>query len=230
METSDGLDNSRIIENSIVSYEEFTRDQKFTNLEAEAQKILQSLLAKLQTQVELMTTEHGILRPTERIYVKLVKAFLEAGKIKDLAHFLIKAEKEDSLVSHDGLALGHAINLCISLGWLDQAHDLLDEMRLAGVRASSSVYASLLKAYIEANQAGEVTALLRDARNAGVQLDSSCYEALIQSRVIREDTQGALHLFKAMKEAKIPRTGHQEFEMLVKGCAENREAGMMAKL
>ncbi|KAJ0048938.1 hypothetical protein Pint_17062 [Pistacia integerrima] len=227
---SDGLDNSRIIENSIVSYEEFTRDRKFTNLDAEAKRILQTLLAKLQTRVELITTEHGILRPTERIYVKLVKAFLEVGKTKDLARFLIKAEKEDSLVSHDDLALDHVINLCISLGWLDQAHDLLDEMRLAGVRASSSVYASLLKAYIEANRAGEVTALLRDARNAGVQLDSSCYEALIQSRVIQEDTQGAFHLFKEMKEAKIPRTGHQEFERLVKGCAENREAGMMAKL
>ncbi|KAJ0105094.1 hypothetical protein Patl1_19617 [Pistacia atlantica] len=227
---SDGLDNSRIIENSIVSYEEFTRDRKFTSLDAEAKRILQTLLAKLQTQVELITTEHGILRPTERIYVKLVKAFLEAGKTKDLAHFLIKAEKEDSLVSHEDLALDHVINLCISLGWLDQAHDLLDEMRMAGVRASSSVYASLLKAYIEANRAAEVTALLRDARNAGVQLDSSCYEALIQSRVIQEDTQGAFHLFKEMKEAKIPRTGHQEFERLVKGCAENREAGMMAKL
>lgn len=227
---SDGFDGSRIIEISIVSYEEFTRDRKFTYLEAEVKRILETLLSKLQTQVELITTEHGILRPTERTYIKLVKAFLEAGKTKDLTHFLIRVEKEDSLVSHDDLALDHVINLCISLGWLDQAHDLLDEMRLAGVRASSSVYASLLKAYIEANRAGEVTALLRDAHIAGVQLDSSCYEALIQSQVIQKDTQGALHLFKEMKEAKIPRTGHQEFEMLVKRCAENCEAGMMAKL
>ncbi|KAK9281083.1 hypothetical protein L1049_003976 [Liquidambar formosana] len=188
------------------------------------------LLDKLQMQAELITTERGILQPTERIYVKLVKAFLEAGKTKDLAEFLIKAEKEDSPVSADNSALVHVINSCISLGWLDQAYDLLDEMRLAGVRTGSSVYASLLKAYCKENRAGEVTSLLRDVRKAGIQLDSSCYEALIQSRVLQKDTQGALHLFKEMKEAKIPKASDQGFETLVKGCQEGGEAGFMAKL
>lgn len=224
------LENSGIIENHILSYEDFTKDRKFVALEAEVKRVLQTLLGMLQKQVELITTEHGILQPTEKIYIKLVKAFLEAGKTKELTHFLIKAEKENLQVSHDDAALGHVITLCISLGWLDQAHDLLDEMHLAGVRASSSVYASLLKAYIEANRPREVTALLRDARSAGIQLDASCYEALLRSKIVQKDTPGALHLFKEMKESKIPRSGHQEFEMLVKGCAQNHEAGLMAKL
>lgn len=224
------LENSGIIENHILSYEDFTKDRKFVALEAEVKRVLQTLLGMLQKQVELITTEHGILQPTEKIYIKLVRAFLEAGKTKELTHFLIKAEKENLQVSHDDAALGHVITFCISLGWLDQAHDLLDEMRLAGVRASSSVYASLLKAYIEANRPREVTALLRDARSAGIQLDASCYEALLRSKIVQKDTPGALHLFKEMKESKIPRSGHQEFEMLVKGCAQNHEAGLMAKL
>ncbi|KAJ4727438.1 Pentatricopeptide repeat-containing protein [Melia azedarach] len=188
----DDLENNQLIQNHIMSYEEFTKDRNFVNIEAEAKRVLQTLLSKLQTQVELITTEHGILQPTEKIYVKLVKAFLEAGKTKDLAHFLIKAEKEDSLVSHDDSALGHVITLCISLGWLDRAHDLLDEMRLAGIQAAM--------------------------------------RTLMRSRIVQKDTPGALYLFKEMKEAKIPRSGHQEFEMLAKGCAENREAGLMAKL
>lgn len=229
-EKSDASANDILIKNHILSYEEFTRDRKFSNLESEAKTILQSLLAKLQTQVELITTEHGILQPTEKIYAKLVKAFLEASQTRGLAHFLIQAEKEDSLFSKDESASTDVINLCISLGWLDRAHDLLDEMRLAGHRTSSSVYSALLKAYIKENRTGEVTALLRDARNAGIQLDSSCYEALMKSRVIQKDTQGALHLYKEMKEAKIPRSGHQDFEMLVKGCGESREAGLMKKL
>lgn len=224
------LENSGIIENHILSYEDFTKDRKFVALEAEVKRVLQTLLGMLQKQVELITTEHGILQPTEKIYIKLVRAFLEAGKTKELTHFLIKAEKENLQVSHDDAALGHVITFCISLGWLDQAHDLLDEMHLAGVRASSSVYASLLKAYIEANRPREVTALLRDARSAGIQLDASCYEALLQSKIVQKDTPGALHLFKEMKESKIPRSGHQEFKMLVKGCAQNHEAGLMAKL
>lgn len=216
--------------NQLLSYEEIFKDRKLMKLEAQAKELLNSLLVKLQRQVDLITTERGILQPTERIYVKLVKAFLEAGKIKGLVEFLIKAEKEDSPVSTDNSALVHVINSCISLGWLDQAHDLLDEMRLAGATTGSSVYASLLKAYCKENRPGEVTSLLRDARKAGVQLDASCYEALIQSRVIDEDTQGALNLFKEMKEARIPRTGHQEFDPLVKGCAEIGESGLMGKL
>ncbi|XWS46856.1 hypothetical protein CRYUN_Cryun14cG0104000 [Craigia yunnanensis] len=225
-----GSHNNNLIENQIISYDEFSRDRNFVKLGNEAKEVLLSLLAKLQTQVELITTERGILQPTEKIYVKLVKAFLEGGKIKDLAQFLIKAEKEDSPVSNDDSTLVHVIKSCISLGWLDQAHDLLDEMRFAGVRTGSSVYASLLKAYCKANRPGEVTSLLRDAQKAGIQLDSSCYDTLIQSRVLQQDTQGALHLFKEMKEAKVPRGGNQEFERLVKGCAGNGEAGLMAKL
>ncbi|THG02811.1 pentatricopeptide repeat-containing protein At1g03100, mitochondrial [Camellia sinensis] len=227
---TDELENGRLGQCHSISFEDFSRDRKFLKLEAEAKELLGILLVKLQRQVELITTERGILQPTERIYVKLVKAFLEAGMTKDLAEFLIKAEKEDSPVSIDDSVLVHVINLCISLGWLDQAHDLLDEMRLAGVKTGSSVYASLLKAYCKANRAGEVSSLLRDARKAGIQLDSSCYEALMQSRVLQKDTQGALNLFKEMKEAKLPRVDHQEFEMLVKGCAESGEAGLMAKL
>ncbi|KAK9281337.1 hypothetical protein L1049_004236 [Liquidambar formosana] len=227
---SDSLENPGSIGSPSISFEDFSRDRNFIKLEAEAKAILHMLLDKLQMQVELITTERGILQPTERIHVKLVKAFLEAGKTKDLAEFLIKAEKEDSPVSADNSILAHVINSCISLGWLDQAYDLLDEMHLAGVRTGSSVYASLLKAYCKENRAGEVTSLLRDVRKAGIQLDSSCYEALIQSRVLQKDTQGALHLFKEMKEAKIPKACHQGFEMLVKGCQEGGEAGLMAKL
>ncbi|CAL0299381.1 unnamed protein product [Lupinus luteus] len=224
------LENKKSISNSILSYQEFSKDRNFLKLEAESKTVLGSLLAKLQMQVDLITTEHGILQPTETIYVKLVKAFLEVGKTKDLAAFLLEAERIDSPFSNDNSALVHVINSCILLGWLDQAHDLLDEMRLAGVRTGSSVYSSLLKAYCRANRAADVTSLLRDARKAGIQLDSSCYDAMIQSRVLEQDTQGALQLFKEMKEARIPKANRQDSVVLGKGGAETDEAGMMTKL
>ncbi|KAG2267472.1 hypothetical protein Bca4012_038728 [Brassica carinata] len=216
--------------NSMIPYEEFVRDRKFLKLEAEAKEVLGSLLAKLHVQVELITSERGVLQPTEEIYVKLAKAFLESGKMKELAEFLLKAEHEDSPVSSDNSMLVNVTNACISLGMLDQAHDLLDEMRMAGVRTGSSVYSSLLKAYCKTNRTREVTALLRDAQKAGIQFDSSCYEALIQSQVIQNDTHGALNVFKEMKEAKIQRGGNQQFEKLLKGCEGNAEAGLMSKL
>ncbi|OVA15524.1 Pentatricopeptide repeat [Macleaya cordata] len=229
-EKSDRVQSAALVGSPTPSYEEFCKDRYFTGLEAEAKEILDTLLAKLQMRVELVASERGVLQPTERIYAKLVKAFLEAGKVKELAEFLIKADREDSPVSSENSAVVHVINACISLGWLDQAHDLIDEMRFAGVRIGSSVYSSLLEAYCKANRPVEITSLLRDARKAGVQLNSSCYEALIQSRVLQKDNQGALHLFKEMKESKISKSSHQEFDMLVGSCAESGEAGLMTKL
>ncbi|KAG8390714.1 hypothetical protein BUALT_Bualt01G0112200 [Buddleja alternifolia] len=229
---SDGPNNPALLQKHVLllPYEDFCRDRNCLRLEAEAKQLLDGLIVKLQRQVELITTERGILKPTERTFVKLVKAFLEAGKTKDLAEFLIKAEKEDSPVSADNSVLVYVINSCISLGWLDQAHDLLDEMRIAGIRTSSTVYNSLLKAYHKENRMGEVTSLIRDARKAGIQLDAISYEALIESRVLEKDTEMALNLFKEMKEAKIPKGGHQEFDKLVKSSAEGNEAGLMSKL
>ncbi|XP_077213168.1 pentatricopeptide repeat (PPR) superfamily protein [Tasmannia lanceolata] len=229
-EKSDVSDKLKLIECPAPSFVEFSSDRKFSRLEAEANELLDLLLAKLQMRVELVTSEQGILLPTERIYAKLVKAFLEADKVSELAAFLIRADKEDAPVSTENSSVVHVINACILLGWLDQAHDLLDEIRFAGVRIGSSVYSSLLKAYCKANRPREITSLLKEAQKAGVQLDSTCYEALIESRVLQKDTHGALHLFKDMKEAKLSKTGHREFEMLVKGCAASGEAGLMGKL
>lgn len=227
---SDKPETPVLLPNHFLSYDDFFRDIKFLRLEAETKELLDSQVAKLQGRVELVTTERGILRPTERTYVKLVKAFLEAGKMKDLVEFLIKAEKEDSPVSVDNSILVYVIQSCISLGWLDQAHDLLDEMRLAGIRTSSSLYNSLLKAYHNENRIGEVKSLIRDARRAGIQLDAGSYEVLIQSQVLEKDTTSALNLFKEMKEAKIPRNGQQEFDKLVKRSTEGEEARLMSSL
>lgn len=47
-----------------------------------AKDLRRYLLRKLQGQKELITSELGTLQPIERIYEKLVKAFLEAGKSK----------------------------------------------------------------------------------------------------------------------------------------------------
>ncbi|XP_021764386.1 pentatricopeptide repeat-containing protein At1g03100, mitochondrial-like [Chenopodium quinoa] len=215
---------------SFMSFEDFSRDRNFICMEGEAKKILVTLLLQLQKQTELIVTERGILQPTEKTYVKLAKAFLDAGKIKDLAEFLIKVEKEDSLSSVNDSPLADVINSCISLGWLDQAHDLLDEVRFAGIKTSSSVYSSLLKAYCKEKMLKEVTSLLREVRTAGIQLDASCYEALMQAKVLQRDTQGALNLFKEMKEAKVPRASHKEYEVLSGSCAKSGEAGFMAKL
>ncbi|XP_020104522.1 pentatricopeptide repeat-containing protein At1g03100, mitochondrial isoform X2 [Ananas comosus] len=224
-------EDQRLFSNSPApTYVLFAKDRNFSKLEAEAKELLSLLSDKLQGQVELVKSDHGILHPTEKMYAKLVSAFLEGDRISELAAFLVRASKEDSPVSIESSTVVQVINACISLGLLEQAHDLLDEMRFSGIRVGSSVYSSLLKAYCKENRHEEIKALLKEARQAGIQLDSSCYEALIQSKVHQNDSSGALHLFKEMRESNLPRSGYREFENLVDGGGDGAETCLMAKL
>ncbi|CAA6667194.1 unnamed protein product [Spirodela intermedia] len=201
------------------SFTDFTRDRKFLRLDAEVKALLRHLSDKLQAQAELVKVECGILHPSEKIYAKLVRAFLEAGKIDDLAAFLIKVNNEESPVSRENSVVVQVVDACITMGLLEPAHDLLDELRFHGVRVSSSVYSSLLKAYCR-----------EDAQKAGLQLDSSCYESLIQARVHQKNIAGALHLFREMKESSLLRSGQEDFEQLLEGCAGNGKPSLMSRL
>ncbi|KAF9607111.1 hypothetical protein IFM89_032227 [Coptis chinensis] len=106
LKKSDVLKQPIFVESSDLSYEEFCRDRNYVGLEAEANETLDLLLENLQKRVELVTSECGILQPTEKIYAKLVKSFFEAGKVKELAEFLIKANKEDVPVAIENSTSG----------------------------------------------------------------------------------------------------------------------------
>ncbi|EEC66971.1 hypothetical protein OsI_33631 [Oryza sativa Indica Group] len=226
-----GSSNKSVCTDSqMLNYISFFKDKSFARLELDARELLKLLSDKLQEQVGLVKSEYGILYPTETMYAKLVKAFLEANKISALASFLVKASKEDSPVSVESSFVVQVINACISLGWLEQAHDLLDEMRFSGIRVGSTIYSSLLKAYCkEGHHEDDIAALLKDAQQAGIQLDPSCYEDLIQSRAHHNNTTGALNLFKELKSLNILKAGQNEFEMLVQGC-NNNGAALTTKL
>ncbi|KAG6496695.1 pentatricopeptide repeat-containing protein At1g03100, mitochondrial-like isoform X1 [Zingiber officinale] len=224
------LDKFNLIENLAPLYFDFTKDQSFSRLEAEAKESLNLLSEKLQAKVELVKSEQGILQPTEKMYAKLVNSLLEADKISGLASFLIKASKEGAPVFLEKSAAVQVINSCISNGLLKQAHELLDEMRFSGIRVGSSMYSSLLKAYCKINRHAEALTLLNDARQAGIQLDSSCFDALIQSWTHQDNSGDALHIFKEMKKSNISRSTHGSFETLVEGCTRGGEAGQMVKL
>lgn len=214
------------------SFEEFSKDADFLKLGHEAKNIIQGMQSRMQAKAQLVKSEHGILYPTEKIYAKLVRSFLEADRMADLAKFLIDASKLDTLVSNDKSVVVQVINACVLLRLLDQAHDLIDEMRFHGVRIGSSVYVSLLKAYCKDSRLGEVKALLKDARKAGIQLDSSCYDALIQSHADHKDLASALSLFKEMNDSNVTRSSHRDFEMVVEESNNGKsdEATLMTTL
>lgn len=230
IEGLDSINKFELVKSRAPSYAEFSMDRNFSRIAEEAKESLLLISEKLKNNSQFVRSQSGILHPTEKIYAKLVRCFLETNKISDLASFLVKVSKEEPHVSIENSAVVQVILACISLNLLDQAYDLLDEMNISGVRVGSSIYTSLIKAYCKENRQGEVESLLKDARKAGVQIDASCYESLIKSNMHCNNTSRALHMFKEMKESAVSKSGHEDFEKLVEGCGNNSEANLMSKL
>lgn len=212
-----------------LSFKEFCKLKSSARFSYHVKDLLAYLSKEVGNQVKLVRSEHGILHPTEKLYAKLVRAFLDAGNITELANFLVKASKEEAPISNENSAIVQVINTLIHLELLEQAHDLLDEIRFNGIPVSSSVYCSLLKAYCKGNRILEITGLLKDAHKTGVQLDSSCYEALIQLRAHNQDISGALHLFNEMKGTglKLKHLNREKLQVEFAGCDE---ASLMTEL
>ncbi|RVW18061.1 Pentatricopeptide repeat-containing protein [Vitis vinifera] len=85
---------------------------------------------------------------------------------KALAKLIIAYKRDGGLISD-------VIDACIQLGWLETAHDILDDMELAGAPASSITYMSLLTAYYKGKMVREAKALLKQMRKAGLIVDLS---------------------------------------------------------
>ncbi|KAJ6706060.1 hypothetical protein OIU79_010670 [Salix purpurea] len=65
------------------------------------------------------------------------------------------------------------ISACIHLGWLEMAHDILDDMDAAGAPVGSTLHMALLTAYYSREMFKEAKALLRQMRKAGFVEDLS---------------------------------------------------------
>ena len=205
-------ENVNALKSQPLTFLEFIGDGRFRMLDDESRAVLRFLSDKLQAHVDLVKLDGGILYPSEKIYAKLVKSFLESGRINDLAGFLIKINKEEPPASGQKSVVDLVLDACIALGLLEPAHDLLDELRFHRIRVSSSVYSDLLKAYCREGCMGEITSLMKDVQKAGIQLESSCYESMIQARVNQKDMVNALHLFREMESSGLLRSGQRVAE------------------
>jgi pentatricopeptide repeat protein len=194
-----------------------------------AEKLQAQPLVKVSNHVELVSFENRILIPNHKAYAKLVKGYLEANRVNDLAEFLVKVHREEGPVSIENSISAQVIDACVAMGWLEQAHDIIDEMNAAEIPVGIGVYSSLLKAYCKAQRPMEVATLLKEVRKAGLQLDGSCYDALIESHFANKDLHGALDLFKEMREANVSSFSNI-YQSQINGVAQESKPNLMARL
>lgn len=165
---------------------------------------------------------------TEETFCEIVRGFLQNEAIKDLANLINEAQKLETLPIVVEKSIGYGIvNACVNLGYLDKAHNVLDEMNAKGCSIGLGVYIPILKAYCKERRTVEATLLVMEISNSGLELDANMYDALIDAAMSSQDFQSAFTLFRDMRDARVTDL-KSSYLTIMTGLTENRRPELMA--
>ncbi|WCJ28915.1 Pentatricopeptide repeat (PPR) superfamily protein [Euphorbia peplus] len=116
---------------------------------------------------ELVISRNGKLLLSNRAVAKLLHGYKRHGRIIELTTVLLSLQKNFQTLAGSGLC-SDVINACLCLGWLDTAHDILDDMERGGFPVELSTYMRLLRAYYSREMFKEADALLTQIRKNDV--------------------------------------------------------------
>nr|XP_043627371.1 pentatricopeptide repeat-containing protein At4g17616 [Erigeron canadensis]XP_043627372.1 pentatricopeptide repeat-containing protein At4g17616 [Erigeron canadensis] len=117
-------------------------------------------LVKLERNEGLVMHKNRKLVFTNKTLAKLIVGYKRKGRIPELVKLLCQIQMNN--ISID------IINACIHVGWLETAHDILDDFEREGELLNAESYTSLLMAYYKGNKHREAEALLKQIKNAGI--------------------------------------------------------------
>ncbi|KAM7253723.1 hypothetical protein ACFE04_031405 [Oxalis oulophora] len=144
---------------------------------------------ELEEEEKFVIYRNGKLLPSNRALAKLIIAHKGSGKTKELSKFLLNIQKlfGDNLCSD-------VVEACIHLGWLETAHDILDDMKFSGQAGDSTIYMSLIAAYNSREMYREANALVKKTRidflntnKPSLVVNSDLVESLIQEAKSKEN-------------------------------------------
>lgn len=166
-------------------------------------KIMPELLQKdsvlnVEAKPEFINYNNGKLVASKKTLSKLVIEFKRLGKTSELSKLLLQVQK--GLASTEGSNLCSAVvKTCIYLGWLEIAHDILDDVETAGSAVDSAVYFLLLKAYYNQEMLREADVLQKQMAKVGLSTDttadmvSSTYSPKLANRTSSQDNPPTTH-------------------------------------
>lgn len=122
-------------------------------------------ILKMEGKQELILFRNGKLLLSNRAMAKLIYGYKKHGKNTELSGLLLSIHKEYHSFGESTLC-SDVIDALIQLGFLETAHDILDDMELAGHPMCSTTYKSLLTAYYKVKMFREAEALLKPMRES----------------------------------------------------------------
>ncbi|KAK9059070.1 hypothetical protein SSX86_021689 [Deinandra increscens subsp. villosa] len=125
-------------------------------------------LVKTEIYEGFVTHKNKRLVFTNKTLAKLVVGYKRAGRISELSKFLLRIQEKTRSDTNIKDSSADVIDACIHVGWLETAHDILDDFEQAGKLPNSDSYASLLTAYYEGNKHREAESLLKQIKKMGI--------------------------------------------------------------
>ncbi|KAM0030462.1 putative tetratricopeptide-like helical domain superfamily [Helianthus debilis subsp. tardiflorus] len=143
--------------------------KKGLKLQVLPQLLPENSLVKIERNEGFVTYKNKRLVFTNKTLAKLIVGYKRAGRISELSKVLCRIQTENERVETNINDLSaDVIDACIRVGWLETAHDILDDIAQAGILPNTDSYASLLTAYRECNKHREAESLLKQIKKTGI--------------------------------------------------------------
>ncbi|KAK1404033.1 Pentatricopeptide repeat-containing protein [Heracleum sosnowskyi] len=124
-------------------------------------------IVKVECKQELILYQKGKLVLSNKALAKIINGYKRSGRISDLSKLLSSIQKNVASLQGENLCSG-VVDACIHVGWLETAHDIMEDLDSMGVPLGMSSYVSLLKAYYKQQMFREAEALIKQSQKAGV--------------------------------------------------------------
>ncbi|XP_031114847.1 pentatricopeptide repeat-containing protein At4g17616 [Ipomoea triloba] len=155
-----------------------------------------------------ITCKDGRLVLSSKALAKLMLHYKRCGRISELSKLLSRIQKASPCSSN---ILHDVVDACICLGWLETAHDILDDLEMEGNRLSSSSYMSLFAAYHNLKMFREADVVLKQMGKAGGL--SNAAEQMVSASMSEIENEGTYDLKKLTSTGKSDLTDFIAREM-----------------
>ncbi|KAK4422254.1 Pentatricopeptide repeat-containing protein [Sesamum alatum] len=134
------------------------------------QQLQRDFVNKVDSKQELILYKSGKFLLSNKGLAKLIIGYKRSGRINGLSRLLICIH---NMLSSDenNRSCSDVIDACIYLGWLETAHDILDDLESEKYCVRESSYTSLLAAYYNKKMLREAEGLVRQIRRVGLAIN-----------------------------------------------------------
>jgi pentatricopeptide repeat protein len=132
-------------------------------IHVEPELLQKDSVLKLEGREGLVFYKGGKLVLSNRALAKFIIGYKKDSRISELSKLLLSIQGEQYSVAGSSLS-SDVISACIKMGWLESAHDILDDLEAVGSPIGPDMYTFLLSAYQKEGMQREAKALLKQMK------------------------------------------------------------------